>query len=58
MKVVCIADLDAEKARKACIRAGWPEAAVGDAHSPSSINEGAACLEVIVEATGVTDDFA
>jgi predicted homoserine dehydrogenase-like protein len=74
MKVVCIADLDGEKAARACITAGWPEAVVGVAHSPSGINEGAARgkmmvtesaddlikadLEVIVEATGVTDDFA
>lgn len=71
MKIVCIADLDREKAKRACIAAGWPEAAVGDAHSPSRINEGAARgkvmvtesadhlinadLEVMVEATGVTE---
>ena len=71
MKVVCIADLDREKAKRACIAAGWPEAAVGDAHSPSGVNEGAAFekvmitdsadhlmkadLEVVVEATGVTE---
>ena len=71
MKIVCIADLDGEKAKRACIAAGWPEAAVGDAHSPSRINEGAARgkvmvtesadhlinadLEVMVEATGVTE---
>jgi len=71
MKVVCIADLDREKAKRACIAAGWPEAAVGDAHSPSGVNEGAALgkvmitdsadnlikadLEVVVEATGVTE---
>jgi predicted homoserine dehydrogenase-like protein len=74
MKIVCVADLDREKAKRACIAAGWPEVAVGDAHSPSSVNEGAARgkvmvtgsadnlinadLEVMVEATGVTDDFA
>jgi len=74
MKVVCIADLDREKAKRACIAAGWPEAVVGVAHSPSGINEGTARgkvmvtesadnlikagLEVIVEAAGVTNDFA
>jgi predicted homoserine dehydrogenase-like protein len=71
MKVVCIADLDGEKAKRACIAVGWPKAAVEDAHSPSSINDGAARgkvmvtdsadnliqadLEVVVEATGVTE---
>jgi predicted homoserine dehydrogenase-like protein len=71
MKVVCVADLDREKATRACIAAGWPEAVVGVADSPSSINEGAARgkvmitdnadnlikadLEVMVEATGVTE---
>jgi len=71
MKVVSIADLEGEKAKRACVTAGWPEAAVGDAHSPSGINEGAARgkvmvteraddlinadLEVVVEATGVTE---
>ncbi|HVP80666.1 MAG TPA: Gfo/Idh/MocA family oxidoreductase [Thermodesulfobacteriota bacterium] len=71
MKVVGVADLDGEKARRACVAAGWPETAVGDARSPSGINEGAvrgkvmvtdsadhliqADLEVVVEATGVTE---
>ena len=71
MQVVSVADLDAEKARKACVAAGWPEAVVGIVHSPSSINDGAARgkvmvtdnadhlikadLDVIVEATGVTE---
>ncbi len=71
MKVVCIADLDGAKAKRACIAAGWPEAVVGVAHSPSGINEGAARgkvmvtdsadhlinadLEVMIEATGVTE---
>ena len=71
MKVVGVADLDGEKARRACVATGWPETAVGDARSPSGINEGAvrgkvmvtdsadhliqADLEVVVEATGVTE---
>lgn len=71
MKVVCIADLDGEKAKRACMAAGWGEAAVGNGDSPSRINEGAARgkvmvtesadhlikadLEVVVEATGVTE---
>ncbi len=71
MQVVCIADLDAEKAKRACMAAGWDEAAVGNGDSPSCINEGAARgkvmvtesadyllkadLEVVVEATGVTE---
>jgi predicted homoserine dehydrogenase-like protein len=71
MQVVSVADLDAEKAKRACIAAGWPEEAVGIGSSSSSINDGAALgkvmatdnadhlikadLEVIVEATGVTE---
>ncbi len=71
MQVVSVADLDAEKAKRACIAAGWPEETVGIVSSSSSINDGAARgkvmvtdnvdhlikadLEVIVEATGVTE---
>jgi predicted homoserine dehydrogenase-like protein len=71
MQVVSVADLDAEKAKRACVAAGWPEAAVGVVHSTSNINDGAARgkvmvtdsaedlihadLDVIVEATGVTE---
>jgi predicted homoserine dehydrogenase-like protein len=71
MQVVSVADLDAEKAKRACVTAGWPEAAVGVVHSTSNINDGAARgkvmvtdiaedlihadLDVIVEATGVTE---
>ena len=28
MHVVCVADLDAEKAKRACVAVGWPEEAV------------------------------
>jgi predicted homoserine dehydrogenase-like protein len=71
IQVVSVADLDAEKAKRACVAAGWPEAAVGVVHSASNINDGAARgkvmvtdiaenlihadLDVIVEATGVTE---
>ena len=71
MQVVSVADLDAEKAKRACIAAGWPEEAVGIASSSSTINDGAvrgkvmvtdhadhlikADLEVMIEATGVTE---
>jgi predicted homoserine dehydrogenase-like protein len=71
MQIVSVADLDAEKAKRACIAAGWPERAVGIVSSPSGINDGAARgkvmvtdhadhlisadLEVIIEATGVTE---
>lgn len=71
MQVVTIADLDLEKAKRACVGAGWPEKAVDLADSTSSINAGAtqgkvmitdhsdhvinADLDVIVEATGVTE---
>ena len=71
MQVVTIADLDLEKAKKACIGAGWPEEAIDLGDSPSSINTGAAKgkvtvtdrsdylinadLDVIVEATGATE---
>jgi predicted homoserine dehydrogenase-like protein len=71
MRVVSVADLDMEKARRTCIGAGWSEEAVGVGHSASSMNDGAARgkvmvtdnadhlikadLDVIVEATGVTE---
>jgi predicted homoserine dehydrogenase-like protein len=71
MQVVSVADLDAEKAKRACIVAGWSEEAVGIVSSASSINDGAARgkvmvtdnvdhlikadLEVIIEATGATE---
>ena len=71
MQVVSVADLDAEKAKRACVTAGWPEAAISVVHSASNINDGAARgkvmvtdsaenlihadLDVIVEATGVTE---
>jgi predicted homoserine dehydrogenase-like protein len=71
MQVVSIADLDLEKAKRACVRAGWPEEAVDLGDSTSSINAGAAKgkvmvtdnsdhliradLDVIVEATGATE---
>jgi predicted homoserine dehydrogenase-like protein len=71
MQVVSIADLDLEKAKRACVGAGWPEEAVGLGDSPSGINAGSAKgkvmvtdnsdhlihaeLDVIVEATGVTE---
>jgi predicted homoserine dehydrogenase-like protein len=71
MQVVSVADLDVEKAKRACIAAGWPEEAVGIDSSSSSINDGAARekvmitdnaghlikadLEVIVEATGMIE---
>lgn len=71
IQFVSVADLDAEKAKRACIAAGWPEEAVGIVSSSSSINDGAARgkvmvtdnvdhlikadLEVIIEATGVTE---
>ena len=71
MRVVSVADLDAEKAKRACIGAGWTEEAVGVGNSADSINHGSARgkvmvtenadhlikadLDVIVEATGVTE---
>ncbi len=71
MRVVSVADLDTEKAKRACIGAGWTEETVDVGHSASSINDGSARgkvmvtdnpdhlieadLDVIVEATGVTE---
>jgi predicted homoserine dehydrogenase-like protein len=71
MRVVSVADLDTEKAKRACIGAGWTEGAVDVGRSASGINGGAARgkvmvtdnadhlikadLDVIVEATGVTE---
>jgi predicted homoserine dehydrogenase-like protein len=71
MRVACVSDLDAEKARRACVAVGWPEEAVGVGDSASSINDGIARgkvmvtdntdhllhaeLDVVIEATGVTE---
>lgn len=71
MRVACVSDLDIEKARKACIAAGWPAEAVAAGHSASSIDEGVvrgkvmvtnntnnllyADLDVVIEATGVAE---
>jgi predicted homoserine dehydrogenase-like protein len=71
MQVVAIADLDLEKAKRACTEAGWPQEAIELGKSPSRINEGAikrkvmvtdnsdhllnADLDVMIEATGVTE---
>ena len=71
MRVVCVADLDVEKARRACVAVGWPEEAIGVGDSASSINDGIARgkvmvtenadhllhadLDVVIEATGVTE---
>ena len=71
MRLVSIADLDVEKAKKACIGAGWSEEAMAFCDSPSGINDGAtkervsitdnadnllnADLDVVLEATGVTE---
>jgi predicted homoserine dehydrogenase-like protein len=42
MQVVCVADLDAEKAKRTCVGVGWSEDAIEVADSASSINDGAA----------------
>ncbi len=71
MQIAGIAELDLDKARKVCIKAGWPADAIVFGDSSSAINDGAAGgqvvltgssgqlvqanLEVIVEATGVTE---
>jgi predicted homoserine dehydrogenase-like protein len=71
MRVVCVADLDIERARQACISAGWDPENVKICNSPSAVNDCAkrgdvaitadadnliaADLDVILEATGVTE---
>lgn len=71
MRVACVSDLDAEKARRACVSVGWSEEAVNVGASVSSINDGItrgkvmvtdntdyllhADLDVVIEATGVTE---
>ncbi len=40
MQLVGVAELDIEKARDRCIRAGWPEAAIFTGKSASAINDG------------------
>jgi len=71
MHVVGIAELDPEKARQACLRAGWPEEVISFGNSTVAINDGArgektvltddasqliqADLDVILEITGVPE---
>jgi predicted homoserine dehydrogenase-like protein len=71
MRVVCVSDLDAEKARRVCVAVGWSEEVVSVGDSVSSINDGItrgkvmvtnntdhllhAELDVVIEATGVTE---
>jgi predicted homoserine dehydrogenase-like protein len=71
MQIAGIAELDLDKAKKVCIKAGWPAEAIAFGDSSSAINDGAAGgkvvltgssdqliqanLEVIIEATGVTE---
>ncbi len=71
MQVAGVADLDVEKARQACVAAGWPAETIEVCGSPSAANDGAARgrvmvtddasnligaeLDVIVEATGATE---
>jgi len=71
MQIVGIAELDLDKAKKVCIKAGWPAEAIVFGDSSSAINDGAAGgkvvltgssdqliqadLEVIIEVTGVTE---
>jgi predicted homoserine dehydrogenase-like protein len=71
MQLVGIADLDAEKAKKNCLRAGWPEESVTFGDSTAAINDGArqnkialtgdsaqliqSELDVIVEVTGIPE---
>ena len=71
MQLVGVAELDLEKAKNVCIKAGWPEETIVTGGSPSAINDAAAAgkvtltdnadqllqaeMDVIVEATGVTE---
>jgi len=71
MQLVGVAELDLEKAKNACVKAGWPEDVIVTGGSPSAINDAAASgkitltdnadrllqaeMDVIVEATGVTE---
>lgn len=71
IRLVGVADLDVEKAMKACVAAGWPSPSVRPCSSSSAINDCmakgmvaitgsaaeliAADVEVILEATGVTE---
>ena len=71
MQLVGVAELDLEKAKNVCMKAGWPEEIIVTAGSSSGINDNAAAgkvtltdnadhllqaeLDVIIEATGVTE---
>ena len=48
MKLVCVADLEVEKARQACISAGWPEEAVALCDSASAVNDSASGSRVAI----------
>jgi predicted homoserine dehydrogenase-like protein len=71
MQLMGVAELDIEKARDSCLRAGWPEEVLFAGKSASTINDGSrkgkialaedssqliqAELDVIVEVTGVAE---
>ncbi len=71
MQLVGVAELDMEKAKNVCVKAGWPEEVIVTGGSPSQINDAAAAgkvtltdnadqllqaeMDVIIEATGVTE---
>jgi predicted homoserine dehydrogenase-like protein len=71
MRVVCVADLNTERAQKACAGAGWSDAEIQQCSSGAAVNDWAgkggiavtensdnlidADLDVILEATGVTE---
>jgi len=74
MKIVCVADIKPQKARQACLKAGWPEDLLSFGDSAQAIDSGSskgktvltadsyqllqADLDVVVEATGIPDDGA
>jgi predicted homoserine dehydrogenase-like protein len=71
MQLVCVAELQIEKARQNCIRAGWSEEAISIGNSASAINEAFlrgrialtedstqlihANVDVVVEITGISE---
>jgi predicted homoserine dehydrogenase-like protein len=74
IQLVGVADLDLEKARTRCLRAGWPEEAISLCHSADAINDSArsgrialteesgqliqADLDIILEITGIAETGA
>lgn len=74
VQLACVADLDPQKGRDACLAAGWPDSALAGAGSPGTVNDAVAAgkvaitndadnllqadLDVVLECTGLCEPGA